>query len=123
MKWILYGVLGVANILIVLVIYLLYRKLFGGKSVLNEDDADDTENEESMGAMSMDEPEMDEMSLDDMSDDIDLSDDSSDQADITLDGIDSDSGDPLDGLSQDEEPEFSLDDFAPDELDDDEDKK
>lgn len=135
-QWILYGVLAVVNILIILVIYILYRKLFGGKKADNEEEEVDevSESEESApitdAALAFEEPPMDEMAIDDSGDDdIDLSEDTS--ADMNI----AEEEDPLAGLTpevlddddvnstDDEDPEFSLDDFAPDALDDDEDDK
>jgi hypothetical protein len=59
------------------------------------------------------------MMVDELDDDIDLADDSSVDSDISLDADDLLNSSSTDDLGLDEEPEFSLDDFAPDELDDD----
>lgn len=163
LKWILYGVLGVVNLLIVFVVYLLYRKLFGKK-------ADDTDAEDDAPAVAetgeakaaaaepemagFDEPPMDEMMVDELDDEIDLAEDTSTEADMELSmpeldtdpapqadsELDSETEPLEDALAEitpealddiptldtsdddDEDPEFSLDDFAPDALDDDEDK-
>ncbi|MGH1438814.1 MAG: VWA domain-containing protein [Cellvibrionaceae bacterium] len=129
-QWVLYGVLAVVNVLIILVIYLLYRKLFGKKAVLDEDDDDDDVKEKSApaaaaaAAPAFEEPPMDEMMVDELDDDIDLADDSSTDSDISLEASEAIAAGEADSAGFDEDPEFSLDDFAPDELDDDsEDKK
>lgn len=121
-KWILYGVLAVVNVLIILIIYFLYRKLFGKKSAIDDDD-DASDEMDPSGAdaapSAFEEPPMDEMMVDELDDDIDLADDSSVDSDISLDADDLLNSSSTDDLGLDEEPEFSLDDFAPDELDDD----
>jgi uncharacterized protein (TIGR03503 family) len=133
-QWILYGVLAVVNILIILVIYLLYRKLFGRKSVVDEEETEGDAPAANMDAGSptespaaFEEPPMDEMVVDELDDDIDLAEEDSAEKDVDLG-----EEDPFDGLSpesldddssEDEDPEFSLDDFAPDALDDDEESK
>ena len=134
-QWILYAILGIVNVLIVLVIYILYRKLFGASPKADDEapeetaaevDADDT-----AAPPAFEEPPMDEMVIDDLSDDdIDLaeeppaepeldlaSEDEDPLADLSPEALDDD-----DAGTDDEDPEFSLDDFAPDALDDDEDK-
>lgn len=127
-QWILYGVLAVVNILIILVIYLLYRKLFGKKVALDEDEDDEVEGgaaaASGTAAPAFEEPPMDEMMVDELDDDIDLADDSSAESDLSLDSneaiaSDDSASDANDDMGLDEDPEFSLDDFAPDELDDD----
>lgn len=145
-QWILYGIIAVVNILIIVVVYLIYRKLFGGKKAEKESE-EEAEAEtpkakkEDMAEPEMDtmmEPAMDEMNLSDLDEDddsIDLS-QTSEPSDFeqALEGADDDDeADPLadfdlDALTgdtdeDDEEPEFDLDDFAPDSLDDEEDDK
>lgn len=116
-QWILYGALGLSNLLIIFVIYILYRKLFGSSSS-NDDDDDDFDEvqqeqpiqEKSPPKPSFDEPPMDEMIINDLEDEIDLAVDEPAEPE----GIDID----LSVTDDEEEPEFSLDDFAPDALDD-----
>lgn len=131
-QWILYGALAFVNILIILVIYILYRKLFGSKVVLDEDEMGDDSNPEktagkateklAASASAFEEPPMDEMVIDELDeDDIDLAEEEPAEANVDLDlGKVDDAAQADDDF--DEDPEFSLDDFAPDELDDDSDK-
>ena len=128
-QWILYGVLGVVNLLIILVVYLLYRKLFS-RSAVDEVEADGPAGTEAQPvADEFEEPPMDEMNINELDDEeegegIDLEDE-----EIEEQGIDmAEELDPLEeltpeALDDDEEPEFSLDDFAPDALDDDDEVK
>jgi len=120
-KLILYGVLALVNILIVVTIYFLYRKLFGRAPVADDDEGDDAESEvHGLDAMAgFEEPPMDEIVAEDLTeDDIDLAEE--DSVDKTLDDPFADlSPEALDDDNVDEDPEFSLDDFAPDALDDD----
>lgn len=134
MQWVLYGVLGLVNILIIFVIYLLYRKLFGRKSAADEDDDEAGEEGDASSAdkssiadqamEEFDEPPMDEMNINDLDDEeeIDLSEDSVGDGDLD-EMLNAEEEDPLAELTpealddDDEEPEFSLDDFAPDALD------
>ncbi|MBX2809229.1 MAG: VWA domain-containing protein [Cellvibrionaceae bacterium] len=128
-QWLLYGVLGAVNILIILVIYLLYRKLFGRSAALgDEEEKSDVETAGKAAASDagFEEPPMDEMNVSDLGEaesEIDLADDDSETQDLDTAAQEQD---PLaelspEALDDDEDPEFSLDDFAPDSLDDDED--
>ncbi|MEO0442360.1 MAG: vWA domain-containing protein [Pseudomonadota bacterium] len=136
-RWILYGVLVSVNIFIVLIVYILYRKLFKRKTAVADDDQQPGDAKPAAAAAASasgsEEPPMDEMAINDLADDdIDLSTDADAEADPDLDI--SEDNDPLadlspdaldddDAASDDEDPEFSLDDFAPDALDDDDDNK
>jgi len=123
MKWILYGVIALVNILIVVVIYILYRKFFGQSS----DDSDASSKEavadtpEKVEAFK--EPPMDEMNIADLDDED--AEPTSNDIDTDLDAALAEDNDPLADLNPseldeaDEDPEFDLDDFAPDSLDDD----
>ena len=118
-QWILYGALGLVNLLIFVVIYILYRKLFGSSSSdegEEEEVEEESSNQEKPPANpSVEEPPMDEMIVDELEDEIDLAvDEPAEPVEIDIDLSDAD---------DEEEPEFSLDDFAPDALDDEDEPK
>lgn len=180
MQWILYGVIGLVNLIIIGVIFFLYRKFVKPKKEEPPAPADDAAEKELETPSATDELPMDEMVIDEL-DDIDLAEDDSVEQAVTAsdaladlvpesldDGLDEalnesfgdeseiDEGlfddlekelDDLDSAVEetpkekldesaedstddnvlddfetgliDEEPEFSLDDFAPDPLDED----
>lgn len=129
-KWLLYALLALVNALILIVIYVLYRKIFGSQEDKIEIPQKEAEikHQEPIAKPDQDfsEPPMDEMSMDDLNEDIDLA--KAETSDDELDKILSEA-DPLDEINddllgledpEDEDPEFSLDDFAPDLPDDEE---
>lgn len=125
MQWILYGIIAFVNVLIIAVIYILYRKFFGQPSE-NSADKKGTENPKAEQAAAdpeaFAEPPMDEMNI------ADLEDDEPTEEASELDAALAEDDDPLADLNptdlddEDEDPEFDLDDFAPDSLDDDDDE-
>lgn len=122
-RWILYVVLGIANLLIVAVAFFFYR-MFSKNRGEDVDDIDDSEAsddqpEEDVGglpAMDSMEDDLDEPSFDEPVDSIDDEELASiDLAEeTTMDDIVDTSSDDSAAGSDDDEPEFSLDDFAPD---------
>jgi uncharacterized protein (TIGR03503 family) len=144
MQWILYGVIGLVNLIILGGIFFLYRKFVNPKEAKPENSEDDVIEKEQVATSAMDELPMDEMVIDELDafeNDIDLAEEDSVEkavsasdalADLAPEILDDDLSDDLidDAESDefktaliDEEPEFSLDDYAPDQLDKDETKK
>ena len=134
---ILYSGLGLINLLIIAVVYFIYRKLFKKKEELAEDSDDADPAISSVPGFT--EPPMDEMMVDDLDDDPSSENASADDTevdDVTLDDDMADTEDNTDGIDLDndvqddalaemlnedaeeeEVPDFSLDDFSPDDLD------
>jgi uncharacterized protein (TIGR03503 family) len=123
----LYGIIGVVNLLIIVLAYIIYRKLFKKKVVDNEDedDEDDEEEEERFS-----EPPMDEMVVEDIDEDEGM-DEEEEPVEIPApepepepepepapkpETVDDSLDEELDLDEDDEVPDFSLDDFSPDAL-------
>jgi uncharacterized protein (TIGR03503 family) len=131
MQWTLYAALGFVNILIMLVVYILYRKFFGDRSKVNVYDDEIKESQAMRGkaaAPTREEPPMDELAIDRLNDnDIDLAEDTAADDELDIAEVEKDpfatlTPDSIDDGEKkldDVDPEFSLDDFAPDALDDD----
>jgi len=150
MQWILYGVIALVNVLIIGVIYILYRKFFGQSSEEKTDsniDSEILEEETVLPVEEFKEPAMDEMNIADLEEEVEpevaqtpivdepepveevpetppeITEDVADELETAIA-----EEDPLADLNpselddEDEDPEFDLDDFAPDSLDDDEPK-
>lgn len=127
MSMALYGIIGVVNILIIILGYVIYRKFFKKKTDDNDEDSD-AGVEEDDAEDGFAEPPMDDMAVEDIEDDDPIQDideniepeigdpeddlDASPEAEIP----DDDMGE-LDLDDDDDVPDFSLDDFSPDSLD------
>jgi uncharacterized protein (TIGR03503 family) len=139
MSMILYGIIAVVNILIIIVGYIIYRKFFKKKA----DDEVSEESEETVAEESDDnglsEPPMDAMAVEDLEDDdepVDVEEPEAGDVEPEMDDIselEEDTQPPeetpdseetpeeemgeLDLDDDDDVPDFSLDDFSPDSLD------
>lgn len=144
MQWVIYGAVALVNLLVVFGIYLIYRKLF--KKKVDDDTEEDVDSEEDdpfkeppMDEMAVEDLEDEEVAaaekemadslasdlvspdaLDDMpSDDMPLDEQTED---IDIESLDDENGisgfDLDDDSSTEEVPEFSLDDFSPESIDD-----
>jgi uncharacterized protein (TIGR03503 family) len=119
-QYILYGMIGFINILIIGIGYIIYRKLF--KSKPDEEDDEDSDTEEAFV-----EPPMDEMAVDDLVEDeleeaqaLSAAEDSSPDGDIDSDSEMEDAMSAALDDVDDDIPDFSLDEFSPDSLDEEE---
>ena len=124
MQWILYGVIALVNLLIVGVIYILYRKFFGKSS--EEKPASEETKAAAPAAEEFKEPPMDEMNISDMEEEAEPVAEENPETDLDAALAEDDpladlNPTELDSEEKDEDPEFDLDDFAPDALDDDDD--
>jgi uncharacterized protein (TIGR03503 family) len=116
---ILYGIIGLINIIIIVVGYIIYRKLF--KTTPEDADGDASEDKDDVFT----EPPMDEMAVDELleeeiaeemaMDEPELVQTPSDDADDAMAAALMDAEDDDDDI-----PDFSLDDFSPESLDEDE---
>jgi uncharacterized protein (TIGR03503 family) len=104
MQWILYGVIALVNLIIVAVIFFLYRKFVKPKKEEPEESAEDTAKKELEAPSAAGELPMDEMAIDEL-DDIDLAEDDSVEqavtasdasADLVPETLDDASGNSLD---------------------------
>jgi uncharacterized protein (TIGR03503 family) len=121
MQWILYGVIALVNLIIVAVIFFLYRKFVKPKKEEPEEAAEDTAKKELEAPSAAGELPMDEMAIDEL-DDIDLAEDDSVEqavtasdalADLVPETLDDGSGNSLDDSLDD-----SLDEALNDNLGD-----
>ncbi|MFT6221120.1 MAG: hypothetical protein ACJA0C_000520 [Candidatus Endobugula sp.] len=118
-QYILYGIIGFINLLIIAIGYVVYRKLFKSKPEENEDD-DDSDAEDAFV-----EPPMDEMAVDDLvEDELEEAETlSAAEEKPVVDDSDSEMEDAMNSAlddSEEEIPDFALDDFSPDSLDEEE---
>jgi uncharacterized protein (TIGR03503 family) len=122
---ILYGIIGLINIIIIVVGYIIYRKLFK----TTPEEADDEESEDKEDAFV--EPPMDEMAVDELLEEeiaeetaIEKPEPEPEPAETTSDDADDAMAaalmDAEDTDEDDEIPDFSLDDFSPEKLEEDE---
>ena len=111
-QYILYGMIGLINLLIIGVGYFIYRKLFKSAPKEEKEGEDDEDAEDAFV-----EPPMDEMAVDD------LVEDELEEAQVLSEEEDANMDDAMDSALDDADediPDFSLDEFAPDSLDEDE---
>ncbi len=115
----LYSILGVANLLIVVVAFVLYKLFSKGNQDDPTDASPEDETEPKMDSLGEELPQMDSLDEEPSFDEPPLA---SVELDEDGESIDLAVDEPIPDLmdDDDEEPEFSLDDFAPDTLDDDE---
>jgi uncharacterized protein (TIGR03503 family) len=141
MSMVLYGIIAVVNILIIIVGYIIYRKFFKKKDNDDADDAEGNVGDEKESDVNGDgdgdddgdgfsEPPMDAMAVEEIEDDDPLPEETEELVEQAPEpeeapSLDADTETPeeemgeLDLDDDDDVPDFSLDDFSPDSLDDD----